>query len=91
LEEGSGPVNFLPGFNLETFPNRDSIAYIDQYNISSVKSILRGTLRYKGFSSNAIGLIKVGLISLKEHPSLHPGGPDITWVRRELDNKNILS
>lgn len=47
LEQGSGPVSFLPGFNLEAFPNRDSIAYIDQYNIKSVNSILRGTLRYK--------------------------------------------
>jgi hypothetical protein len=47
LEQGSGPVSFLPGFNLEAFPNRDSIAYIDQYNINSVNTILRGTLRYK--------------------------------------------
>jgi len=27
-----------------------------------------------------MGLVKLGLISLKEHPSLHAGGPDITWV-----------
>ena len=47
LEQGSNPVSFLPGFNLEAFPNRDSISYINQYNISSVHSILRGTLRYK--------------------------------------------
>ena len=80
LEQGSGPVSFLPGFNLEAFPNRDSIAYIDQYNINSVNSILRGTLRYKGFCHNTLGLVKLGLISTKEHPSLHQGGPDITWV-----------
>lgn len=79
LEEGSGPVSFLPGFNLESFPNRDSIAYINQYKINTVNSIVRGTLRYKGFCHNALGLIKLGLISMKDHPQLHPGGPDITW------------
>lgn len=47
LEQGSSSVSFLPGFNLESFPNRDSIAYIDQYNINTVNTILRGTLRYK--------------------------------------------
>ncbi len=26
------------------------------------------------------GLIKLGLIDPTPHPSLHPGGPDITWV-----------
>ena len=80
LEQGSQSVSFLPGFNLEAFPNRDSIAYIDQYNINTVSSILRGTLRYKGFSQNALGLIRLGLISIKDHPSLHTAGPDITWV-----------
>lgn len=79
MEQGSSSVSFLPGFNLESYPNRDSISYIDQYNIQSVRSILRGTLRYKGFCSNALALVKLGLISLIEHPSLHHQGPDITW------------
>ena len=89
LEQGSGPVSFLPGFNLEGFPNRDSIAYIDQYNIKSVNSILRGTLRYKGFSENAMALVKMGLISIKDHPSLHHGGPEITWRQFMCDLLNL--
>lgn len=79
MEQGSSSVSFLPGFNLESYPNRDSISYIDQYDIQSSRSILRGTLRYKGFCSNAMALVKLGLISLIEHPSLHHQGPDITW------------
>ena len=47
LEQGMSSVSFLPAFNLEAIPNRDSIHYIDQYNINSVHSIFRGTLRYK--------------------------------------------
>lgn len=42
-----------------------------------------GTLRYRGFSESAEGLLKVGLINPDPHPKLHPGGPDITWVRQK--------
>ncbi len=38
---------FLPGFNLEGFPNRDSTPYAKLYNIENAKTIIRGTLRYK--------------------------------------------
>jgi alpha-aminoadipic semialdehyde synthase len=47
MQEGCGPVSFLPGFNLEAYPNRDSIDYLDKYNINTANSIIRGTLRYK--------------------------------------------
>jgi hypothetical protein len=47
MEEGCGHVSFLPGFNLEAYPNRDSIDYLDKYNINTASSIIRGTLRYK--------------------------------------------
>jgi len=85
LEQGMSSVSFLPAFNLEAIPNRDSIHYIDQYNINSVHSIFRGTLRYKGFCNNVMGLIKLGLISAQSHPSLHQSGPDITWKQFMCD------
>lgn len=72
-------MDFLPGFHLEGFPNRDSLPYSKMYNIESAHTILRGTLRYRGFSESAEGLLKVGLINPDPHPKLHPGGPDITW------------
>ena len=40
-------LDILPGFNLEGFPNRDSVPYSDLYNIQGAKSIVRGTLRFK--------------------------------------------
>lgn len=39
-------LDFLPGFNLEGFPNRDSTAYSNVYGIDKVNTILRGTIRY---------------------------------------------
>lgn len=48
-------LNFLPGFALEGYPNRDSTMYADLYGIKSeVSTILRGTLRYKGIDFNTI-------------------------------------
>lgn len=88
LEQGSSSVSFLPAFNLEAFPNRDSVAYIDQYNINTVNTILRGTLRYRGFCHNILSLVKLGLISTKEHPSLHQNGPEITWRQFLCDITN---
>ncbi len=42
------PMDFLPGFSLEGYPNRDSTAYGELYGINEANTILRGTLRYKG-------------------------------------------
>ena len=47
IEDGCTPANFLPGFNLECYPNRDSTTYIDSLQLDTVHTILRGTLRYK--------------------------------------------
>lgn len=53
-------LDFLPGFALEGYPNRDSTLYADLYGIrSEVNTILRGTLRYKGQNvSNYVSIIR---------------------------------
>lgn len=40
-------LTFLPGLNLEGFPNRDSTVYARTYNIGSARTVIRGTVRYK--------------------------------------------
>lgn len=45
-------LDFLPGFNLEGFPNRDSTVYGKLYGIEDANTILRGTIRYTGFSQS---------------------------------------
>jgi len=73
-------LDFLPGFALEGFPNRDSVVYRDHYGLHSANTVLRGTLRFKGFSDTILGLQLLGLIDPNPQPILHPNGPDITWV-----------
>ena len=41
------PVDFMPAFNLEGLPNRDSVQYKDQYGLKDAHTVIRGTLRYK--------------------------------------------
>lgn len=72
-------LDFLPGFHLEGFPNRDSTAYANLYGIQDATTILRGTIRYRGFTENIQILQFLGLIDPSPHPSLHPKGPEITW------------
>ncbi|XP_071549344.1 alpha-aminoadipic semialdehyde synthase, mitochondrial isoform X2 [Panulirus ornatus] len=79
LLDATEEFSFLPGLALEGFPNRDSTIYRNLYGIPEAKTILRGTLRFKGFSEIVKGLQKLGLIDPEPHPMLHRGGPDITW------------
>lgn len=85
LCDAAKPMDFLPGFHLEGYPNRDSSIYGDLYGIREAHTILRGTLRYRGYTDVIKGLIRMGLLSPNQHPALHSQGPDITW--RQLMTK----
>uniref|UniRef100_A0A8C2Z327 Aminoadipate-semialdehyde synthase n=1 Tax=Cyclopterus lumpus TaxID=8103 RepID=A0A8C2Z327_CYCLU len=63
LMEFSAPMDFFPGFNLEGFPNRDSTKYAEVYGIPTAHTLIRGTLRFKGFSKAMSGFVKLGLIN----------------------------
>ncbi|XP_045114585.1 alpha-aminoadipic semialdehyde synthase, mitochondrial-like [Portunus trituberculatus] len=79
LLQATKPYTALPGFNLEGFPNRDSTIYKDLYGIPEASTLLRGTLRFEGFSEICLGLIRLGLFDPNPHPMLHTNGPDVTW------------
>uniref|UniRef100_A0A672GZR3 Saccharopine dehydrogenase (NAD(+), L-glutamate-forming) n=1 Tax=Salarias fasciatus TaxID=181472 RepID=A0A672GZR3_SALFA len=70
LMDSCSSMDFLPGFSLEGFPNRDSTKYAEQYGIQSAHTLIRGTLRFKGFSKTMSGFIRLGLIDSKPTPPL---------------------
>ncbi|MFN0203423.1 MAG: saccharopine dehydrogenase C-terminal domain-containing protein [Bacteroidia bacterium] len=47
--------------SFEAYPNRDSYYYIEMYNLPHVRTMLRGTLRSKGFCEGWNALVKLGL------------------------------
>jgi len=49
--------------SLEGYPNRDSTQYVELYGLKHAKNVMRGTLRYQGFSLLARSLIELGLFS----------------------------
>ncbi|KAF1404299.1 Alpha-aminoadipic semialdehyde synthase, mitochondrial, partial [Spheniscus magellanicus] len=73
------PMDFFPGLNLEGFPNRDSTKYAEPYGIQTAHTLLRGTLRYKGYSKTMGGFVKLGLINPDPYPLLSSTMPPLTW------------
>ncbi|NOX38023.1 MAG: saccharopine dehydrogenase [Calditrichaeota bacterium] len=53
----------IDGFELEVYTNRDSLTYIDLYQIPEVQTMFRGTLRYPGWSEVLGALSQLGLLS----------------------------
>ncbi|KAG8754690.1 hypothetical protein FRC11_006528 [Ceratobasidium sp. 423] len=69
LESYFPEVPLSKGFALEGLANRDSLGYAETYKLGSVdgmRSLFRGTLRYKGFADLMRMFSEVGLLSNKE-------------------------
>jgi len=56
-------VTFPNVDELEVYPNRDSLSYIDIYNIPEVETMYRGTFRYKGWCEAMDVIKKLKLIT----------------------------
>ncbi len=68
----------VKGFGeLEVYPNRDSLPYIDAYGIPTVRSMFRGTLRYPGWCDTLKAIVDLGLLDESERDDL--GG--LTFAR----------
>ncbi len=57
----------------ESYANRDSLSYIEPYGLQKATTVLRGTLRKKGYSQSWNLLVKLGLTddTFKLHNSMH--------------------
>jgi len=49
------------GLNLEGYPNRDSLMYDNVYGLENAKTIIRGTLRKRGFCRAWSAIVQLGL------------------------------
>lgn len=58
------PIEGLGEF--EGYPNRNSLPYIELYGIESTETMLRGTLRNKGWCSTMKKMVEVGLLDERE-------------------------
>ncbi|XP_058510934.1 alpha-aminoadipic semialdehyde synthase, mitochondrial isoform X2 [Ochotona princeps] len=82
-------MDYFPGLNLEGYPNRDSTKYMEIYGIASAHTVLRGTLRYKGYSKVLNGFVKLGLINREAYPALRREASPLTWKELLCDLVDI--
>lgn len=73
------PLEIYPAFAFEGYPNRDSTPYDDRYHIPEAHTIIRGTLRYKGFPVFVKSLVDIGFLDETPIEGLEEG-KKITWV-----------
>ncbi len=48
---------------LEAYPNRDSLRYLDHFDLDEVRTMVRGTLRWPGFCETWSKVVKLGLVN----------------------------
>ena len=61
----------IVGFGeLEVYPNRDSMPYVESYNIPTVRNMFRGTLRYPGWCETLKAIVELGLLDEAERDDI---------------------
>ncbi|MBN1330033.1 MAG: saccharopine dehydrogenase NADP-binding domain-containing protein [Candidatus Heimdallarchaeota archaeon] len=65
----------VEGMDLEAYPNRDSLQYIDLYGLEGIKTMFRGTFRYPGWCETLQALFDLGLMDKETHEGLE----GLTW------------
>jgi saccharopine dehydrogenase-like NADP-dependent oxidoreductase len=61
----------VKGFGeLEAYPNRDSMPYVESYGIPTVTSMFRGTLRYPGWCDTLKKIVELGLLDEAERDDI---------------------
>lgn len=73
---------------LEAYPNRDSLGYIDLYGLTGIDTMMRGTLRYPGWCETMKNVFDLGM--LDEVPTTYPEGTSFaefmtTFLRNTAD------
>jgi len=79
LMASAKPYLIYPGFAFLAYPNRDSTPFKEFYKIPEAQTILRGTLRYQGFTDFVKVLVEIGLLNDAKQDYLQLNSPEITW------------
>ncbi|MCP4250312.1 MAG: saccharopine dehydrogenase [bacterium] len=75
------PLNVDGVGQLEAYPNRDSLGYIDLYGLEGIGTMFRGTLRYPGWCECLKIVVDLGL--LDDTPVTYPAGTTMSqWLAR---------
>ena len=80
----------IPNFgDFESYPNRNSLHYKEKYNLEGIQTLVRGTMRKKGFSSAWDFLVENGLTNYGESEKMFSKN-DFVKKLNKIDDKFIL-
>lgn len=77
LMSSAKPCFISPAFSFVAFPNRNTVPFREWYRIPEAETVIRGTLRYQGFTEFVAALIKMGWFDQERTEWLKEG---ITWA-----------
>jgi len=72
---------------LAYYPNRDSLRYLDIYDVPDIKTFMRATLRYPNFCKGWQALVTLGLTS-QDDVFDTKGQTHSSWIKTKLGIKN---
>ncbi len=75
-------VNVPDAGTLAYYPNRDSLSYVDLYEVPDVKTFMRATLRHPNFNKGWQALITLGLTDATDSIESQ-GNTYLSWVKQK--------
>lgn len=75
---------------LAYYPNRDSLRYVELYDIPEVKTFMRATLRHPAFCKGWDALIQLGLTTQDDNITTQ-GKTYAAWVKQKMGNNNNVA
>jgi saccharopine dehydrogenase (NADP+, L-glutamate forming) len=78
LMDTATDYHVMDGYDFEAYPNRNSVPFREYYNIPEARTIVRGSLRYKGNPAVVGALTKLGWLDAEDRGWLTEG---ITWAQ----------
>ena len=81
----------VPGlFALAWYPNRDSLSYIDTYELDGVDTFIRTTLRFSSFCNGWNKIVNLGFTSLHDFEEIKDCKTYAQWFNKKLNNSSIF-
>lgn len=74
---------------LSYYPNRDSLSYINTYQLEGVQNFIRTTLRHPSFSKGWNAIVQMGLTNEEEFEK--PMNTIADWFQHQLNSKKVKS
>ncbi|NQU52789.1 MAG: saccharopine dehydrogenase NADP-binding domain-containing protein [Bacteroidetes bacterium] len=82
-------ISFPEVGKMEVYPNRDSLAYIDIYNLPNVETMYRGTFRYPQWCESMDAIKAIGMVNYDKQNFEGKTYKDIVAAEIDVYPKNV--